>query len=214
MSMSKTHTTLTRRIILSIIVAGITASAIITPGPSLSVFPAGAAAAVADLTSPEVTTPEHSAVIEWAFDLFDQAGLDLGGVRVGIHDDPSACNGYRGLHIQGEVTVCALDENPSVQEAWRRHTLLHELAHAWADVNVSEQDREAFNTQRSAVTWQDADAPWEDRGAEHAAEIIAWAVADYAVYPHISLADRTCESFAEGYVTLTGTEAPRGTRCE
>lgn len=211
--MSYTHTTPTHRIILAIIVAGIAAAAIITPGPSFANPPADAAVVDADPVSPEIMTPDHRPMIEWALDLFDQAGLDLGGVRVGIYDDPSVCNGYRGFHVQGDVTVCAPNENPSVQEAWRRHTLLHELAHAWADVNVSELDREAFNAHRSAITWQDTEATWEDRGAEHAAEIIAWAVADYSLTPHFSLADRTCESFESGYVMLTGTQPPGGPRC-
>ena len=211
--MTYTHTTRTYKVILWTIALGIAASSIVLPTPS-SAAPAASPGTEAVQAAPTTLTPEYHVLIDWAVDLFDQAGLDLGGVRIGIYDDPSACNGYRGFHVLGEVTVCAPNQNPSVQEAWRRHTLLHELAHAWADVNVSEQDRDAFVAERSAATWQNGDAAWEERGAEHAAEIIAWAVADYPVTPHISLADRTCESFTKGYVMLTGTQPPSGPRCE
>ena len=122
----------------------------------------------------------------------------------------TGCGDRRGFHRAGVVTVCALYDNPSVQDAWRRHALLHELAHAWADLHLTDDERQAFVEMRGATTWRDRDAAWEDRATEHAAEIIAWAVADYPLFPHIGLADRTCDSFAAGYEFLTGTQPPHG----
>ena len=157
-----------------------------------------------------VLTDDHRAMIEWALDRYTEAGLDLGAVSVGVYDDPTVCGDRRGFYRQGVVTVCATNDDPSVQDAWRRHTLLHELAHAWADLHLTDQQRRAFVEARGAATWRNRESAWEDRATEHAAEIIAWAIADSPYYPHTGLADRSCDSFMDGYRMLTGSPPPHG----
>ena len=198
------HTT--RTTILSILAAGIIATAI----PLADGDEADAGDDLVAPTAPVILTPEYADMIQWALDRYAEAGLDLPGVSVGVYDDPVVCGDRRGFHKAGVVTVCALNPNPSTQQGWRRHTLLHELAHAWADLHLIDAQRRGFIELRGAATWRDRDKAWEDRATEHAAEIIAWAVADYPYYPHIGLTDRTCHSFTTGYRYLTGTQPPHG----
>ena len=56
--------------------------------------------------------------------------------------------------------------------------MLHELAHAWANVNLDEEDRGAFMDLRGLDSWNDHADSWERRGTEHVAETLAWALND------------------------------------
>lgn len=52
--------------------------------------------------------------------------------------------------------------------------VVHELAHAWTFVHLSDQDRHEFALRRGTPTWRSREHPWMDRAAEHAADIITW----------------------------------------
>lgn len=66
------------------------------------------------------------------------------------------------------LVMCSLDLN----------TMLHELAHAWANENLNEAARQQFVSSRGLDSWNDHDDAWEHRGTEHVAETIAWALAE------------------------------------
>ena len=49
--------------------------------------------------------------------------------------------------------------------------------------------------------------PWEERGAEHAAEVVAWALMHRELHME-TVADVAPATLAELYVVLTGTTPP------
>lgn len=73
----------------------------------------------------------------------------------------------RGTHqLQGEVAfinICVT----------RRHTILHELGHAWEAQAVTDETQEAFMQYRGLTSWNDPDVDWDERGIEQAAVTLA-----------------------------------------
>lgn len=164
---------------------------------------------------PVILTPDYGVIVSWALDLYADAGLELTDIEVGIYDDQDVCGeGRTGLHRQRDdgytsvVLVCAIHDVPRIQERSRRHVLLHELAHAWAERHLSEATKQEFLAFRGLEAWSDNGTEWGALGAEHAAEIIAWNIADRPYLPHVELTDRTCDGLAAGYPILTGRQAP------
>ncbi len=97
--------------------------------------------------------------------------------------------------------------------------MLHELAHAWANLELSDDDRERFVRFRGLAGWNDQSHSWGERGTEHAAEVIAWGLMDVA--PHVRWVEEGVESFrlltipdsdvdelSAGFELLTGSESP------
>jgi hypothetical protein len=98
--------------------------------------------------------------------------------------------------------------------------MLHELAHAWANLNLSDEAKLAFSSFRN-VRWNDHSDPWRERGTEHAAEMIAWALADerYSIrwestqdgvsvsdFRLLTIGNSDVEELHDGFVLLTGME--------
>ncbi len=113
---------------------------------------------------------EQQLLVDWAQTRFGEAGLELPDVDFLFHADMVTCHGHVGLFYltSRSLHMCCLD----------KHSILHELAHAWAHHNLSDQQRAAFTTLRGLEGWNDDSLDWAERGAEHAAEIIAWALMD------------------------------------
>jgi hypothetical protein len=174
----------------------------------LTIVPVGTVAATEGLpdTAPPTLTPQEQALVEWAFDRFEAAGLDLpDGIRIEFHRSKEPCGGNEGLHRRGRIDVCRfVDGNPEAEDYLRRHALLHELAHEWTDHALSGDRQQAFMTQRGVARWNDHDDDWLDRGTEHAAEIMVWALLDREA-GFLNLYDASCSSMTEGFRTLTGT---------
>ena len=145
---------------------------------------------------------------EWAAGQFDAAGLTLENVEVRFTTDPEPCKGNAGLHISGEgthlVLIC------TTNEAHRRATMVHELAHVWAAQNVDQATRAEFMADRGVSVWYDRDAEWHEQGTEHAAEVITWGISDQGcwVLPRAIIGDRDVDVLAADYELLTG-ETPR-----
>lgn len=69
--------------------------------------------------------------------------------------------------------------------------MLHELAHAWANLNLTDAQREQFAKLRGLEVWNSSEHDWEERATEHAAEIIAWALMDQP--PHVRYVAETAD---------------------
>jgi len=48
----------------------------------------------------------------------------------------------------------------------------HGLAHAWEAAHLDDEDRERYVEHRELTNWNDAAAPWMERGIEDAADVI------------------------------------------
>jgi hypothetical protein len=157
-------------------------------------------------------TKADAALTDWALSRFQQAGLELPPLAVAFHDSKQPCEGYVGLYRSGDtprVDICGFNWDRFLITP--KKTLLHELAHAWAGANLSEEAKERFVRFRHLPTWGDDRFPWGEQGSEQAAEIIAWALLDEElVMAHIQNTDP--QRLARAYELLTSTESPSWAR--
>ena len=105
-----------------------------------------------------------------ALERYESQGLSLPEVTFVFHDSLAPCHLHKGVyhHATRTLEMCSLDKT----------TMLHELAHAWANVNLDEEDRGAFMDLRGLDSWNDHADSWERRCTEHVAETLAWALND------------------------------------
>lgn len=125
--------------------------------------------ALDDTAAPTLTAAQQT-LVESALSRFAAQGLELPEVSFKFHEDLIRCDGHKGMYYKTTRTLemCSMDE----------HTMLHELAHAWANENLTAIQMEGFVTLRGLDSWNDHDDAWERRGTEHVAETIAWALLD------------------------------------
>jgi len=157
----------------------------------------------------ETDNDQPYAILEWAVDRYDLAGLGLPDIEITFHEwEPSKaeCAGQGGLHSVSQdghfVEVCGVGV-PS-----RRRLVLHELAHAWAHDNLTQGQRDSLLVERGLEVWSDVETDWSRRGTEHAAEIITWGLAldcDQRYFLNNELiGDESYEDLAELFEFLTG----------
>jgi hypothetical protein len=145
--------------------------------------------------------PEHVRLVRWAAARYETRELGVPTVEVHFHPDTSSCYGHLGSQLGARVDVCVV----SVFELGRE-TLLHEMGHAWIDENVTDSVRDRFLEMRGLRAWNESTVPWDDRGFEHGAEIIAWGLGNRYMAP--SIPDRNPPRLAAGFELLTGTPVP------
>ncbi len=153
----------------------------------------------AGLAVANATTAE-AAMVEWAIDRFEEAGLELPPVSVAFHDTVDGCRGYIGHYDAGSrrLDVC----NRGETHIDPVNTLLHELAHAWSFDHLSDADRVAFIARRNLESWDDSYSWWL-MGQEQAAEIVAWGLMD-DLARSVYLYSESCEGLAAAFELLTG----------
>ena len=149
-------------------------------------------------------SPELMALGEWALGRYTQAGLDLPRIDIYFHDTPEPCKGYSALHTRTDhrslINVCSTSRTPKVES-----TILHEIGHSWASHNLTDQQRQAFVELQGLNAWYDKDTSWNDRGTEHAAEIIAWGLGETSRPPRW-IPNNDPESLTTAYHQLTNTD--------
>ena len=145
--------------------------------------------------------PEHVRLVRWAAARYENRGLGVPTVDVHFHPDTSGCYGHLGAELGGRVDVCVV-----IVSEVARETLLHEMGHAWIDENVTHPVRDRFLEMRGLRAWNETIVPWDDRGFEHGAEIIAWGLGNRYMAP--SIPDREPSGLAAGFELLTGTQVP------
>ncbi len=128
--------------------------------PTAGAGPTGPASDLSHLTT------EQARVVVWAEGRFAEAGLELPTIPYRFHDHEDGCDGQRGIYRirTGMVEMCTTLEK----------VMLHEMAHAWAEANMTARDKAEFVARRGLPTWGSRKFPWEERGTEHVAEILAW----------------------------------------
>ena len=144
------------------------------------------------------------ALAQWAFDRFDRAGLELPEVSIAFHDDRAACEGHVGYFRPGVpagIDICGFNWDRFLVTP--KKTILHELAHAWAQQSLDGETRSRFLDLRGLDIWQDNSVPWEERGFEHAAEVLAWGLMDEDLFL-TSIGETDIRQLAEAFELLTG----------
>jgi hypothetical protein len=148
-------------------------------------------------------TPAQRTLVEWALGQYHTAGLELPAVDVWFHADPEDCGGGNsGFYAGGRLDICVTEITP-----YARNVIVHELAHAWQDLNLDEADERRFLQLRNLTTWNSWDVPWAFRGTEQAAEILTWGVGDRAIPPLLE-GDDDPEQLRAAYEMLTGSLPP------
>ncbi len=137
-----------------------------------------------ELGKPYTEVEYEREMVEWAFGLFETAGLSLPPVLIRFHNGEGPCEGNMGtLRYLADgspvIRVCADHDEPQVRDRWRRQSLLHELAHAWEMTELDDATRRRFERLRGLDHWNDSTEEWSARATEHAAEIITWGLIDF-----------------------------------
>ena len=105
--------------------------------------------------------------LNWAVGRFTDMGFALPALDVTFHNDRADCHGFNGTYqLEGEIAVINICVT-------KRHTILHELGHAWEARAVTDETREEFMRYRGLTSWNDEDVDWDERGIEQAAVTIA-----------------------------------------
>jgi hypothetical protein len=146
----------------------------------------------------------QQALARWAVGRFESGGLTLPSLEIRFHAAAEGCEGRMGGYSNGTADLCGEHVN------WMsRRTLLHEMAHGWVEATVSADLKARFLRLRQLETWSDHDVGWEERGTEHAAEIISWALFDQGIGTHLPSVPRNDpEQLAEAFELLTGRPIP------
>lgn len=149
-------------------------------------------------------TPEQQQMARWAVGRFEAAGLSLPSLEIWFHPTPNGCDGRLGSYSDGTAELCGVHVNEMA-----RRTLLHEMAHGWVGSTVSADLEARFLRLRQLESWNDPDVDWEERGTEHAAEIISWAIDDQGTGTDLPSVPRNAlDQLADAYELLTGRPLP------
>ena len=212
--MTHAHTT---RTIVSLGIALAALAAPVSPLESAAVgTPAPKAAPIVEEVA-EVTPAEpvifaidvDEAAYENTIATFEDSGFTAPEFLARFHTTDEACKGHRGLHVVttdgvSTIHVCATHDNPLVIEMVRERTLMHEVAHAWVNQNVSDQQMADFMELRGLSVWEGNGAAWADLGAEHAAEILLWGMTDETRNINWQIDDSDIENLRAAYRILIG----------
>ena len=150
----------------------------------------------------------ESATLDWAVDRFTSSGLALPALNVEFAGSGD-CGGNTAVAIHGgpipRIKVCS--KLSAAPEIVLKRTLLHEIGHIWAAESLDEATRDSFLELRGLESWADKGTPWQDRGSEQAAEIMAWALMDGELLL-ATLSDHDPVGLAVGFTVLTGAVPP------
>ena len=166
-------------------------------------------------------TPEMERFLSWGLGRFALAGLvplRLGSV---MFAPVRACAERSGLVIEDfdadhHLVICTDPYRACEPDAdactgftaLSRFGLLHELAHVWHLNNLGAETEAVFVEFSGTESWHSVEDPWQERGAEHAAEMTAWGLMDEPV-ALVRLGEPACDRLARGFRILTGADPLR-----
>lgn len=167
-------------------------------------------------------TAELERLLEWGLDRFAAVDLALPRLASVTFAPVPACGLAPGLVTEAEraesdLVLCTdayaacLPDRATCTEfrATDQLGLLHELGHAWLVDNIDDQAQNDFMAFNGLSSWRGGDLPWHRRGAEQAAEIMAWGLMDEPI-KLLRIGDPPCADIAAGYTLLTGNASPHG----
>ena len=155
----------------------------------------------------------QAALVEWGVSRFERGGLEVPRLDAVIFPPTEVCQlGHSGAASTAdgatvavcwsEAEICAT-QSCSAFTLPARRTILHELAHVWIDALVQDDTRERCVELRGLERWS-GDVPWQERGIEHAAEIVLWGLIDRPVPLRVAL--QGCEELTVAFRLLTGVD--------
>lgn len=156
------------------------------------------------------------AVVEWALGRFEAAGLATPRIESVTFEPSRQCADRSGrlVHVDGssELFLCLLERDLcSGRDRCDRAALnvrlavLHELGHAWLLDHVDGSVQAELLEVTGTATWDDRDTPWQRRGSEYAAEVLAWGLLDELV-PMVRIGAPPCSTLAGVFELITERE--------
>ena len=137
----------------------------------------------------------------WAANRFERAGLQVPEVEIHFHEHLSDCRGHLGYALAGRIDLCThLVDTPA------RRAILHEMGHIWLDEHFPVWERPRFLRLRDLSAWNSSKDPWNVRGYEQGAEVMAWALGERIMTP--SIPDNGEGELRTAFRFLTGHGAP------
>lgn len=148
-------------------------------------------------------------LVRWAVERFAAAELtapDVASVAFNEEAHRAECSGDdKGLALKVgadfRVYLCLTVNGPAPPLA--RDLILHELAHVWMWQHLSARVQRQFVARLELPTWDATDVPWEQRGFEQAAAVIAWGLGDEPLNSRI-LGALSCPDRVAAFELLTG----------
>jgi hypothetical protein len=193
----KTATITTTALVLALSLNG----DVLTPGPDDTAEPEPTVIAI------EAPTKDYAEHVRWALRRLNRVGIELPTMTIVFHDNYEACGMRQGvLHIVGdEITLHECERLPHDI----RRSLLHELVHAWdyGTDSLTPDAREDFLRLRDLEAWEGTHLDWNARGAEHAAEIVAWGLMEARIRIPSSVwhvGSNDTDTLSEAYRLLVG----------
>jgi hypothetical protein len=125
----------------------------------------------APVAKTDALTTEQQELVDFGLSRFEEQGLTLPEIQFEFFSTSMDCEGRLSVffHRTSTLRMCSLDKG----------TLLHELAHGWSRAALTKDKKQEFMELRGIGSWNDrSQARKEERGIEHAAEVIAWALLD------------------------------------
>ena len=126
-------------------------------------------------------SPQWTRRIEWGLDRFRTAGFELPPMSISVHDNDAPCEGKSGLSRTNDPVEIHLCSPSPADSITAKLITLHELAHAWAETQLTSDQQTDFLQLRALDTWVDQRVPPHEWGAEHAAEVVSWGLMDEIV---------------------------------
>ncbi len=155
-------------------------------------------------------------LVEWSIGRFELAGLPPPHAGAIYMETARSCleeSGWTSVGDSGSIIrICLSEDELGAGEDLGlagQVTMLHELAHVWTAEYLAADVVSAFMAARGLVTWNDASAPWSERGNEHASEIMAWGLAEEAI-DLVRLGESDCRVLRASFTLLTGAEPLHG----
>jgi hypothetical protein len=175
-----------------------------------------AGGSLVDLVNAE---PSHEEFSRWLVATYSASGLGVPDIAAVWYPPAPECDRLGGLAIEADerydgrhtVVVCFGEDelrSGTSESGWTENAIaygLHEFAHIWMVDRLDDATRAEFNEHAGLTVWRGSEAPWHERGVEHAAFTISWGVTGNADarYP-IAPPAPPCEHLARGYQILTG----------
>ncbi len=169
-------------------------------------------------------TPRLDAFVQYGLDRFSAAGLDEPVLDTVTFEPSRRCVDRSGRVLSDESSrdlfLCMYESElcPGGGECMKprlnaRIAILHELGHVWLLGRIGDETQEELLEIAGLRTWDSLDVPWEERGVEYAAEVLAWGLVDEAT-SMVRFGSPPCEDLTAAYRLLTGTDPlPPTTNC-
>lgn len=159
-------------------------------------------------SAPGLPSSSDLETMRWVAGRFSLVGLQVPDVEIVFHPSSEECGWHDGRYRSDGTTrridVCVPDHGTFASDLSRRRTLVHELAHAWDDVNFDDDDRSALLPVLGAEEWYGPEDDWAARGIERFAEAIVWGLYDQRRRP--TKVDVPCSDLHRVFVEVTGHE--------